>query len=42
MHDHIHTFVYPKYVGGAVKFVYASTYFLELHDVQFVHYRHTH
>ena len=41
LHDHIHTFGYPKYVGGAVKFEYTSTYFLEHHDVQFVHHRRT-
>ena len=41
LHDHIHTIGYPKYVGGAVKFVYASTYFLIHHDVQFVHLRRT-
>lgn len=40
-HDHIHIASYPKYVGGAVKFVYASTYFLIHHDVQFVHLRRT-
>nr|DAH88632.1 MAG TPA: hypothetical protein [Caudoviricetes sp.] len=41
MHDHIHTSGYPKYVGGTVKFVYTSTYFLIHHDVQFVHHRRT-
>ena len=41
LHDHIHTMSYPKYVGGAVKFVYTSTYFLIHHDVQFVHHRST-
>ena len=41
LHDHIHTSGYPKYVGRGLKFVYASTYFLIHHDVQFVHHRHT-
>ena len=41
LHDHIHTASYPKYVGGAVEFVYTSTYFLIHHDVQFVHHRST-
>ena len=41
MHDHINTTGYTKYVGGWLKFVYASTYFLILHDVQFVHHRNT-
>ena len=41
LHDHIHTTGYPKYVGGGGQFVYTRTYFLELHDVQFVHHRNT-
>ena len=41
LHDHIHTASYPKYVGGAVKFEYTSTYNLEHQDVQFIHHRST-